>query len=116
MTGNAYVDAAIEALKQVTEDEGNEIGHILVCNIDDKVILSFNNDHRGLVKMMACALYKSKDFRVATELALNLIHRTDRQKKKDGDFISEFTETLERFSTELDVLGKKYNIKPDKEE
>lgn len=82
ITGNAYVDAAIEALKQVTEDEGNEIGHVLICNVNDNVILSFNNDHRGLVKMMCCALYKSKNFRIATELALKALYRSGPRKNQ----------------------------------
>ena len=113
MTGNAYVDAAIEALKQVTEDEDNDVSHIFLCNVDGNVILSFNNDSYELTKMLACALYKSKTFRAATEAALRIIHYKEPHK---GDFVSDFTNALDNFTKELDILGKKYNIKTDEEE
>ena len=110
-TGNIYLDAAIDALKQSSEKDKN-INFVLLIGKGKHIYMTRNADSNTLAGLFAQSA-QDKIIRHALMKACAGIHIY--HSNSDG-FLSEFTDTMEKFNKELGELGKKYGIEPDEDE
>ena len=109
-TGSIYLDAAIDALKQVHDE--SDITFILMFEKGKRIYLTHNTDSNSLSELFMQSA-QDKIVRHALMRACAGIHVYE---SNSDDFLSEFVDKMEKFNKELGELGKKYNIEPDKEE
>lgn len=109
-TDNIYLDAAIDALKQVASEK--DIDFVLMFNNGKKIGLTHNVDKYTLSKLLAqCAQNEMVHYAIIRAHAGIQIYEHD-----PDEFLSEFVDKMEKFNKELGELGKKYGIEQSEEE